>query len=267
MTPLYTNGSAPPALAHTLHSLQRRFGPAGMVQPARSALPPTAAIPTGFPALDAALGIGGLPRGRVVDIFGPESSGKSTLCLHVIAQAQRLGGTALFVDTEHALDPDWLRQCGVDAAALYVAQPDNAETALEIVAGMAAAGMTVIVLDSAAALAPRAELETDMGDIHPGLMAGLLSQALRKLVGPLYRSRSLLIVTNQLRRTTAGGETRTGGSALRHYASVRLELRPQRALRERGRVVGRRIRATVVKNRLAPPHRSATFEIWHGGGQ
>jgi recombination protein RecA len=256
------NGHAP-ALVQTLHTLQRRFGPEVIAPlPAK----PPAVIPTGFPALDQALGIGGLPRGRIVDIYGPESGGKSTLCLHVIAQAQRQGGSALFIDVEHGLDLAWARRCGVDTEALYVSQPDTAEIAFEIVEAMARAGISLIVIDSAAALTPRAEVETDMGDHHPGLMAGLMSQALRKLTGPLHRGQTLLLLTNQLRSQAAvanSPEAPTGGRALRHYAAVRLELHPERLLRQRGQVVGRRIRATVTKSKVAPPYRTANLDIWH----
>lgn len=252
-----------PPLVQALHSLQRRFGPEviGHLRP----MPP-AIIPTGFPALDEALGIGGLPRGRIVDIYGPDSSGKSTLCLHVIAQAQRQGGAALFIDVEHGLDLVWARHCGVDTEALYVSQPDNAEIAFEIVAAMAWAGISLIVIDSAAALTPRAEVETDMGDHHPGLMAGLMSQALRKLTGPLDRGQTLLLLTNQLRSQAAAAhlpDAPTGGRALRHYAAIQLELRPERLLRQSGNVVGRRIRATVTKSKVAPPYRTASLDIWH----
>jgi recombination protein RecA len=260
------NGKSPPLapeLAQTLRTLQRRFGDSVI---GRLVSEPAEVIPTGFPALDEALGIGGLPRGRIVDIFGPESSGKTTLCLHVIAQAQRQGGVALFIDTEHGLDLTWAQRCGVDTEALYVSQPESAEMALEIVAAMAQAGVSVIVIDSAAALTPRAEVETDMGDHHLGLMAKLMSQALRKLAGPLRRQQTLLLFTNQMRcRATSRRQPDgpTGGRALRHYASVQLELRPQRVIRQGGSVVGRRIRATVTKSKVAAPQRSALIEIRH----
>ena len=229
------NGHPPPLapeLTQTLHTLQRRFGPNII---GRLPALPAAAIPTGFPTLDKALGIGGLPCGRVVDIFGPEGSGKTTLCLHVIAEAQRRGGVALFIDSEHGLDLLWAQRCGVDTDALYISQPDSAEVALEIVEAMVRAGVSVIVVDSAAALTPRAEIETEMGDHHPGLMAALMSQALRKLVGPLRRHKTLLLFTNQMRSrgetSSALSDRPTGGRALRHYASIQLKLRSQNMIR------------------------------------
>jgi recombination protein RecA len=268
MIALNHNGSPPVTeLGQTLTRLQKRFGATAI---GRLPVTPATAIPTGFPALDTALGIGGLPRGRIVDVFGPEGSGKTTLCLQVIGQAQQQGGIALFVDVEHGLDLGWAQQYGVDTDRLYVAQPDSAEIALEIVEAMVRAGTGVIVIDSATALTPRAEIEADMGDSHPGLMAGLMSRALRKLVGPLSRNQTLLITTNQLRQRAtmllSEAQTATGGMALRHYASVRLELRPQQLIKRAGVVVGRRIRATVVKNKVAPPHRAATLDILHDRG-
>ncbi|GAB4422898.1 MAG: hypothetical protein Kow0031_01170 [Anaerolineae bacterium] len=257
--PAYVPGAS--ELEQTLQRLRRRFGPTAI---GRLGIPaPPGAISTGYPALDAALG-GGLPRGRIIDIYGPEVSGKTTLCLNAIAQTQKQGGVCVYIDTEHAFDPRHAVNCGVVLEDLYLAQPETAEQALEIAATLARAGVAVVAIDSAAALLPRAEAETDLGDSHDGLQARLMSQALRKLVGPVRANHTVFIFTNHLRQTAAGRETSTGGLALRHYASVRLELRPQGPVRERNSVTGLRIRARVVKNRVAPPGRHCDFELLFG---
>lgn len=258
-----------PALARTLDTLQRRFGAAGAIRPAAEISEPPAVIPTGFPALDEALGIGGLPRGRIVDVFGPEGSGKSTLCLSAIGQVQRLGGQALYIDAENSFDLTWARRWGIDPDRLFIAQPDNAEEALEIALALTQAGIELIVIDSLAALAPRAEIDCEVGLNHGGLMAALTSQALRKLVGPLRANHTLLLLTNQLRLRQGvlfgSPEVSTGGRALRHYAAIRLDLRRVQAIKRSDCVIGSRIRAVVKKNKLAPPFRRAEFELLHGG--
>lgn len=263
------NDPGSPGLARTLQALHRRFGPAGLIRPAAETGPPPPVIPTGFPTLDEALGLGGLPRGRLVDVFGPPGSGKTTLCLQTIAALQRQGGQALYIDAENSFDLAYARRLGVDVDRLLIAQPDTAEEALDIALTMVEAGLALVVIDSVAALTPRAEVAGDIGLNHGSLLPALLSQAARKLVGPLRRHHSLLLLTNQIRiRPDAlfgRRETGTGGQALRHYAAVRLELRPVQALKARGAVVGSIIRATVRKNKLAPPFRQAEFEIRAGG--
>jgi recombination protein RecA len=273
MNTIATNGrqaapSLPPAvwrsLDNTLADLDRRFGSRAVIRLREADSLSAQAIPTGFPALDVALGVGGLPRGRIVDIYGPESSGKTTICLKVIAQSQQQGGLCVFIDTEHALDLAYAIRCDVDPDRLYLAQPDVAEEALEITEAMVRAGADVVVIDSAAGLVPRSEVEGETGEPHTGYGA-LMSQALRKLAGPVRRHNTLLIFTNQLRINPEAlfgrREKATGGMALRHYASVRLDLRRVRAVKSNGEIIGARIQATVKKNKVAPPLRSATFDL------
>ena len=265
------DGGPAKALEVMIANLNRRYGEGIIMKLGEATRLDVAAIPTGSLSLDIALGVGGIPRGRIIEVYGPESSGKTTLCLHAIAESQRAGGVCGFVDVEHALDPSYARKIGVDVENLYISQPDTGEQALEIAEALVRSGaMDVVVVDSVAALVPRAEIEGEMGDSHMGLQARLMSQALRKLVGAVKTTDTSLIFTNQLRQKIGvmfgNPETTSGGMALKFYASMRLDIRRIQSIKQGSEVIGNRTRVTVRKNKVAAPFKVAEFDIMYSEG-